>query len=142
MPRALDRYSQNEKKSSFLQQKPSCSGTLAARNPGSVLAMTDDQSFHALGLREELLSRLQQMEFAQMTPVQAAALPSALDGKDVVAQASTGSGKQPLLHWPVCSAGKYKVPRSVAGAVSDPRVGGTGCRELSRVGQALWPTQR
>ncbi len=55
--------------------------------------MSDDHSFHALGLRDELLSRLQQMEFTQMTPVQAAALPSALEGKDVVAQASTGSGK-------------------------------------------------
>ena len=55
--------------------------------------MTDDRSFQSLGLRNDLLSRLQQMEFTQMTPVQAAALPSALEGKDVVAQASTGSGK-------------------------------------------------
>ena len=53
--------------------------------------MTDDRSFQSLGLRNDLLSRLQQMEFTQMTPVQAAALPSALEGKDVVAQASTGS---------------------------------------------------
>ena len=55
--------------------------------------MTDDRSFQSLGLRDELLSRLQQMAFTQMTTVQAAALPSALEGNDVVAQASTGSGK-------------------------------------------------
>ena len=55
--------------------------------------MTDDRSFQSVGLREELLSRLQQMAFTQMTTVQAAALPSALEGNDVVAQASTGSGK-------------------------------------------------
>jgi ATP-independent RNA helicase DbpA len=33
------------------------------------------------------------MNFAHMTPVQAEALPPALAGKDVVARASTGSGK-------------------------------------------------
>ena len=49
--------------------------------------------FATLGLRQELLARLQRLQFTEMTAVQAAALPAVLAGKDVVAQASTGSGK-------------------------------------------------
>ena len=51
------------------------------------------KSFEWLGLRSELFSRLSQLNFVQTTPVQAAALPHVLAGNDVVAQASTGSGK-------------------------------------------------
>ena len=38
-------------------------------------------------------STLQQLGFERMTPIQAASLPSALAGKDLIAQAKTGSGK-------------------------------------------------
>ncbi len=55
--------------------------------------MTGSPSFSSLGLRPELLQRVQGMNFTEMTAVQAAGLPPALAGKDVVAQASTGSGK-------------------------------------------------
>ena len=55
--------------------------------------MTNPLTFSALALRPELLQRIESMNFAHMTPVQAEALPPALAGKDVVARASTGSGK-------------------------------------------------
>lgn len=55
--------------------------------------MNENHAFDSLGLREELLSRLQRLNFNEMTAIQAQALPSVLAGKDVVAQASTGSGK-------------------------------------------------
>ena len=55
--------------------------------------MTNPLTFSALNLRPELLQRTESMNFAHMTPVQAEALPPALAGKDVVARASTGSGK-------------------------------------------------
>jgi ATP-independent RNA helicase DbpA len=55
--------------------------------------MTNLLTFSTLALRQELLERVQGMNFAHMTPVQAAALPPTLEGKDVVARASTGSGK-------------------------------------------------
>ena len=55
--------------------------------------MDNPTDFATLGLRQELLARLQRLQFAEMTAVQAAALPAVLAGKDVVAQASTGSGK-------------------------------------------------
>src|SRR3954466_10566130 len=40
-----------------------------------------------------MLANLDQLGYAQMTPIQAAALPPALAGKDLIAQAKTGSGK-------------------------------------------------
>ncbi|MEE3174051.1 MAG: DEAD/DEAH box helicase, partial [Pseudomonadota bacterium] len=50
-------------------------------------------AFSRLPLKPELLTRLHAMGFAAMTPVQAETLPPLIDGKDVIAQASTGSGK-------------------------------------------------
>ncbi|MDA9256731.1 ATP-dependent RNA helicase DbpA [Pseudomonadales bacterium] len=60
--------------------------------------MTENQyilpdKFTGLPLRDELQTQLQVIKFNTMTAVQAAALPKILEGRDVVAQASTGSGK-------------------------------------------------
>jgi ATP-independent RNA helicase DbpA len=49
--------------------------------------------FSELNLSEPLLRALTELEYTEMTPVQAAALPAILSGRDVVAQAKTGSGK-------------------------------------------------
>ena len=49
--------------------------------------------FRTLALSPSTLANLQQLGYTQMTPIQAASLPPALLGKDVIAQASTGSGK-------------------------------------------------
>lgn len=52
--------------------------------------MTD---FAKLQLIEPLRRALAEIDYVTMTPVQAAALPAVLEGRDVVAQAITGSGK-------------------------------------------------
>ncbi|MGB4927469.1 MAG: DEAD/DEAH box helicase, partial [Giesbergeria sp.] len=49
--------------------------------------------FDTLALSPATLANLQQLGYLQMTPIQAASLPPALLGKDLIAQASTGSGK-------------------------------------------------
>ena len=49
--------------------------------------------FSALALSPATLANLQQLGYTTMTPIQAASLPPALLGKDLIAQASTGSGK-------------------------------------------------
>ncbi|MFO0069905.1 MAG: DEAD/DEAH box helicase, partial [Alphaproteobacteria bacterium] len=51
------------------------------------------ENFNALGLRPELLSTLAQMNFTIPTPIQAAAIPPALEGRDVLGTAQTGTGK-------------------------------------------------
>lgn len=55
--------------------------------------MQPTTEFSALALNPSLLSTLADLGFHQMTPIQAQALPAILDGKDLLAQAKTGSGK-------------------------------------------------
>ncbi|SUB82468.1 ATP-independent RNA helicase dbpA [Pragia fontium] len=55
--------------------------------------MSTTLSFSDLSLPEEQVTNLNELGYAQMTPIQAASLPAILQGKDVVAQAKTGSGK-------------------------------------------------
>jgi ATP-independent RNA helicase DbpA len=50
-------------------------------------------NFSKLPLSKEMLHNLNEIGYKEMTPVQAEALPHILDGKDVIAQAKTGSGK-------------------------------------------------
>ncbi len=50
-------------------------------------------AFSTLPLSPTTLANLQRLGYAEMTPIQAAALPPALLGKDLIAQAKTGSGK-------------------------------------------------
>ncbi len=50
-------------------------------------------NFSTLNLSEEMLHNISELGFAEMTPVQAESLPEILNGRDVIAQAKTGSGK-------------------------------------------------
>src|SRR5437764_5194660 len=49
--------------------------------------------FSELGLSAELLKAIDRLGFEQAAPIQAAAIPLLLNGKDVVGQSQTGSGK-------------------------------------------------
>ncbi len=53
----------------------------------------DAQDFASLPLPPAMLDNLKQLGYERMTPVQAATLPLALRGDDLIAQAKTGSGK-------------------------------------------------
>jgi ATP-independent RNA helicase DbpA len=50
-------------------------------------------SFGILPLNPATLANLERLGYLAMTPIQAASLPAALLGKDIIAQAKTGSGK-------------------------------------------------
>jgi ATP-independent RNA helicase DbpA len=51
------------------------------------------KEFASLALSPELLNNLKSLGYAEMTPIQAQSLPLILDGRDVIGQAKTGSGK-------------------------------------------------
>jgi ATP-dependent RNA helicase DeaD len=60
-------------------------------------------SFEDLGLNPELLTTVTDLGYIAPTPIQSAAIPSLLDGRDVIGQAQTGTGKTaafslPILH--------------------------------------------
>jgi Superfamily II DNA and RNA helicases len=58
-------------------------------------------SFESLGLSPTLLSALDRAGFTQPTPVQTAAIPAAMAGKDLMVSAQTGSGKTAAFMLPV-----------------------------------------
>ena len=58
-------------------------------------------SFPSLGLSAPLLKAVAERNYAEPTPVQAAAIPAALAGRDVWAQAQTGSGKTAAFALPM-----------------------------------------
>ena len=53
---------------------------------------TSSTDFASLPLNPAVLANLTQLGYTSMTPIQAASLPVALLGKDLIAQAKTGSG--------------------------------------------------
>jgi ATP-independent RNA helicase DbpA len=57
--------------------------------------------FSELPLSPAMLANLQQLEYLTMTPIQAASLPIALAGHDIIAQAKTGSGKTAAFGLPL-----------------------------------------
>jgi ATP-dependent RNA helicase DbpA len=62
---------------------------------------TTGPAFDTLPLSPAVLANLQQLGYLQMTPIQAASLPLALAGKDLIAQAKTGSGKTAAFALPL-----------------------------------------
>ncbi len=50
-------------------------------------------NFSTLPIAAELLSAIQSLDYRDMTPIQAQSLPAILEGRDLLAQAKTGSGK-------------------------------------------------
>jgi ATP-independent RNA helicase DbpA len=57
--------------------------------------------FSTLPLAPATLANLQQLGYERMTPIQAASLPLALAGKDLIAQSKTGSGKTAAFALPL-----------------------------------------
>lgn len=51
------------------------------------------KTFQEMGLPEALIHTLQHMQFSEPTPIQAKAIPLALQGKDILGSAQTGTGK-------------------------------------------------
>ena len=68
-----------------------------SREPAAVSSnapqAADAPGFASLPLNPATLANLQQLGYLTMTPIQTASLPAALLGKDLIAQAKTGSGK-------------------------------------------------
>ncbi|UXR63931.1 ATP-dependent RNA helicase DbpA [Bdellovibrio bacteriovorus] len=60
-----------------------------------------ENHFSSLPLSSELLTVLQELGFAEMTPIQQQSMPLLLAGKDIIGQAKTGSGKTAAFALPI-----------------------------------------
>ena len=78
--------------------------------------------FAALGLSPALLKAARELGFEAPTPVQAAAIPAALAGRDVLASAQTGSGKTAAFAFPILQRVEDQNGRAAAGAARPAQV--------------------
>ncbi|HEX2528294.1 MAG TPA: DEAD/DEAH box helicase [Geminicoccus sp.] len=75
-------------------------------------------AFAALGLREEILRSIEDSGYTTPTPIQAAAIPVVLAGRDVLGIAQTGTGKTasftlPMIEKLASGRGRARMPRSL-----------------------------
>src|ERR1700739_1023932 len=78
------------------------------------------QNFSELPISSCLKERLASARFSTPTPVQAAAIPKALEGKDLVATAQTGTGKTLAFLIPIIEKLLQKSAPGIAGLVLLP----------------------
>ncbi|MFG6150420.1 DEAD/DEAH box helicase [Halobacillus sp. B23F22_1] len=76
-------------------------------------------TFNSLGLSEPVLKALDYMGFEETTPIQEQTIPLGLEGKDVIGQAQTGTGKTAAFGIPMIEKIDKNV-RSVQGLVIAP----------------------
>ena len=70
--------------------------------PGTDPAAADDPVIFAdLGLRSELLTALGELGYEEPTPIQREAIPPLIDGRDLLGQAATGTGKTAAFALPM-----------------------------------------
>src|SRR5438309_1813583 len=60
-----------------------------------------DRSFESLGLSAPILHGVRSVGFEHPTPIQAAVIPTAVEGRDLVGLAQTGSGKTAAFVLPI-----------------------------------------
>ena len=59
------------------------------------------QAFHQLGLSQHRVDCLETLGFQEPTPIQAQAIPLLLEGRDIIGQAQTGTGKTAAFSLPI-----------------------------------------
>jgi hypothetical protein len=67
----------------------------------STTSQTQKPSFGSLGLIQPLLEAVERLEYKTPTDIQLEAIPSALQGRDIIGVASTGSGKTAAFALPI-----------------------------------------
>lgn len=85
--------------------------TLAEAGIDEAAEQANEVTFADLGLSKDVLAAVADMGYATPTPVQAAAIPEALAGRDVLAAAQTGTGKTAAFLLPTIN-GLPHVPRT------------------------------
>lgn len=79
---------------------------------------TTHQDFRSLGLSEPILKSVERIGFTHPTPIQAAVIPPALAGHDIIGLAQTGSGKTAAFCLPL--AERLTHGRGVRGLILSP----------------------
>jgi ATP-dependent RNA helicase DeaD len=81
---------------------------------------TAERNFSDLGLRPELLEALSSLGYEEPTPIQAEAIPPLLEGRDLLGQAATGTGKTAAFALPLLNRLSADRGRSPSALVLTP----------------------
>src|SRR6266498_5474255 len=93
------------------------------------------KKFYEFGISDAILSSLNEMGFEEPTPIQKTAIPPILNGRDIVGQAQTGTGKTAAFGIPIIEKGKRgKIPFAIALAPTR-ELAVQVAQELNRIGQ-------
>ncbi len=94
-------------------------------------------SFEDLGLSEPLLQAVQKMGFEEPTPIQEKAIPLALEGRDIIGHAQTGTGKTVAFAIPLVERLSPDEPGVKALVITPTReLTVQVCEELNRIASA------
>ncbi|MCO4755805.1 MAG: DEAD/DEAH box helicase, partial [Bacteriovoracaceae bacterium] len=97
-----------------------------------------NNQFESLKLNPLLIKNLKDLNFSSMTPIQASALPVALEGKDILAQAKTGSGKTAAFGLGILNSLNVKLLRPQALILTPTReLGEQVAKELRTLARTL-----
>ena len=90
--------------------------------PETECSLDEGVTFQSLGLDTRLLQGIAKLGFAHPTAVQAKAIPLALEGKDILARAKTGSGKTAAYLLPVLQSILRRKEGGDGGNIAGPSV--------------------
>lgn len=85
--------------------------------------MKNDENFRELGLTDELLLAVEKSGFTEPTRIQEITLPLILEGRDLLIEAQTGSGKTACFAWPLLqkiSAEKTSESKTIQALILTP----------------------
>ncbi|EIN07447.1 DEAD-domain-containing protein [Punctularia strigosozonata HHB-11173 SS5] len=88
-------------------------------SPEEASTSTAEPTFKSLGLINPLLEALDQLKYKEPTDIQREALPHALEGRDIIGVASTGSGKTAAFALPILQK-LWEEPRGLFACVLAP----------------------
>lgn len=88
----------------------------AASEAGDDVPETTEQkkSFKDLGIMAELCTACEKMGYKAPTPIQTESIPAALEGRDIIGLAETGSGKTAAFALPILQSMSYYQPYSMS----------------------------
>ena len=93
---------------------------MSEQDPGAENPEEETVYFDELAICDELLDALDDMGFEVATPIQAKAIPPALEGKDVLAVAQTGTGKTAAFLLPILDKLAREKPAGINTIILEP----------------------
>lgn len=91
--------------------------------------------FQELGLSKETLKALSEMGFEEPTPIQTLVVPKIIDGKDIIGQALTGTGKTAAFGIPIVETCSKKIKPSALILEPTRELAMQVSQELNRIGK-------